>query len=1119
MRRVKGRNRSLARGRMFLQGRLGWLPGFPIRQQAEQVLWVPAPQLGMALPTAVALGREELHRATYIWTKLVYRFPYALPKLVPDYGRWVEGVPQLFSWLKQAIHHDKPLPSSLWQVEAAFAQRITKQAISLQQQTPDLAPLLNALSWVMFLQPQETSRVLDWVGDRKTAVCHLLSVQPGPDSIITLLILYQLQKQHGTGRVDPIWHYLADPGSFRITMRNVDTYLNKWAHVLRAAANKNQEKQPPQLAKPQLGNALLSFVNWLATQNRSTCRRALELFALLPLTESLSMWQAWWEAKEPIFEKAGQLAAKTLTTTPLTNKLKKDARKQAQQFDIWAKNAPPPLHSKQLLQSVQHVASTHTNLHKPLCTFLDLLPAAELNNALLHPAFLHYWRCVADERPLHAPALLTQFCEYMQHGTDASRLMPWVNEIRDWWKTKPGYVWGLTYEILDELPGQRLWSLFFSALVIIVTSSETAVTEDQATQLILLVKVTADADLAAAYLKALAMSELRDDYLTEDVLQCAHLLDGGRGQFSQFAQQVYAFEDGSDKVATTVLEVAIYLEKLGWTRLAGDLIVDNELAALVLAGQKLAALQKIGSDVAPPQPLTAQIVPEWCQRYPTRFQPALVTLVGVADDADKIADNVLGKQYPDLAKLKRQIVALDQKIIEQPDNVALAKRLANLQQQLVSSASVSPQRQARLQAKLERAVRRTVLQTWQQQLDAALEVELCRLLQVEMVPEILLQSTQLELITHLFALREPFFRLAIRLIQVRCGPPPWNMIDDPKNKAFVLRLRQLGINPEPWLLPPAPRTFTGKNSRVVTLSFATDPLHIFQMGAHFNTCLSPGAFNFFSVFANAADINKHVVYAHDQRGQVVGRCLLAVTNMGGLLTFSPYCHDGELGFDDMMSQVANELAAAMSTAVILNGHVPTLVAPDWYDDGPRDLCNRFDFLQVNSPFYKSLSNIELDALIPTLAKQFVPLPLNTMTLTLVLHMLATHERAELIRPLLPLLATCKELVHQDWMIAARLANAAGEHEFAHQVLQQKAVPYLLQQHRRQHWLDYTIVEILAERAPSLALRVLRQTRLRHIRSDADETDPRRRALLAQALLALGRTNQAEQLQTTSKSLC
>lgn len=35
----------LARGRMYLKARLGWLSGFPLRQSPGEVIWLPLPMI------------------------------------------------------------------------------------------------------------------------------------------------------------------------------------------------------------------------------------------------------------------------------------------------------------------------------------------------------------------------------------------------------------------------------------------------------------------------------------------------------------------------------------------------------------------------------------------------------------------------------------------------------------------------------------------------------------------------------------------------------------------------------------------------------------------------------------------------------------------------------------------------------------------------------------------------------------------------------------------------------------------------------------------------------------------------------------------------------------------
>ena len=364
----------------------------------------------------------------------------------------------------------------------------------------------------------------------------------------------------------------------------------------------------------------------------------------------------------------------------------------------------------------------------------------------------------------------------------------------------------------------------------------------------------------------------------------------------------------------------------------------------------------------------------------------------------------------------------------------------------------------------------------------------------------------------LFQLPPSYKKLGIRLLHKRCGPPPWNLIEDPKNQAFLKQLRDLGINTDPWIQPHRPLERIGKNGIKVKLIFEEDPLEIFYMGGHFKTCLSPGDCNFFSVITNAADINKQVVYAYDERDRVVGRCLLALTEDGKLQTFEPYCHDKSVKFDKIIGELADDLARQMNTFVVLKGNVPSLVAPDWYDDGPQDLCNRFEFLKSNSTFRKSLKNIDLTDLISSLKTAFNPLALNALTLNQVIWLSELDDRPELVIPLIPLIKQCRGLSDETWVRAARLAYLAGEYKFAYEVIIRQALPYLLRQHRLYDFLDCNIIELLIEINPSKALRALRKTRQRGIRSDEQETDLERRELLAKAHEALGRIIRAKNLR-------
>jgi hypothetical protein len=342
-------------------------------------------------------------------------------------------------------------------------------------------------------------------------------------------------------------------------------------------------------------------------------------------------------------------------------------------------------------------------------------------------------------------------------------------------------------------------------------------------------------------------------------------------------------------------------------------------------------------------------------------------------------------------------------------------------------------------------------------------------------------------------------------------------------------MRQRGLNLAPWVHPTPPRAVTADNGVKVWLALEEDPLEVLLMGARFNTCLSPGHCNFFSTFANVADANKHVLYARDKQGRVLGRRLLALTESGSLLAFSVYCHDGALNLDKLTDAWVAELAEQMNTVIARRGDVPRLVATDWYDDGPCDVAGRFAFLERGSEFRKSLASIQPGNLVRALEDAFAPLPLNAMTLGLVIELPELHSRPVLIGELLPVLQSCDDLPPATLFQAAKLAWQAAKDrstlappdgaepsslenacdalaEFARRVFREQVAPHLLRGARPEGHFDYDLVEGLIDHDPSAALRVLRQSRPRAVRADEEERayDSHRRRLLALAHRRLGR---------------
>ena len=207
-----------------------------------------------------------------------------------------------------------------------------------------------------------------------------------------------------------------------------------------------------------------------------------------------------------------------------------------------------------------------------------------------------------------------------------------------------------------------------------------------------------------------------------------------------------------------------------------------------------------------------------------------------------------------------------------------------------------------MHCKLRRLVRDQVLGQWGHALQDAIQQRLRQVLGGREYPAEWLRSdgraTTRKVLFGIFQLSGRVRELAIRILNLRLTrhEPPWNLPDEEANQRFVARLAQLHLNLTPWLHPETTR-LDGPAGEPLTVSLEQDPLEIFYMGGYFDTCLSPGAVNFFSTVAIAeTDVNKQVLFARDRHRHVVGRCLLALTRNGGLLTFRPYSYAHEEEF-------------------------------------------------------------------------------------------------------------------------------------------------------------------------------------------------------------------------------
>lgn len=1133
--RTRARAAAVVRGRMYLKARLDWLAGFPVAQAHGVVTWRVLPRQGEQPSILLPLDRDALHRATRTWSKLVHHFPRALPQIVDDYARWVTGVPQLLAWLKPAIHGQETLPATLFTEAGAYPRAVVQQATQLGNSYPPLQPVLHALSWWGYLTPQEMPAALAWLENNVTALLVILARQPTvpasdqaiDDPIVTVLTLWNLARRDGVARVAPLVGWLSDRRLEQLAMTRVDTYVVQWMATLQQACHFNQLAQLPPPLVAEAGTLLYAYLPILARQRREQRRRALDLMGLLLAPRLLEAWATWWAMMEPLFVRARRVVAVSQAQRhKQDHALYHDELKAlSEQFQASRALLPPGYHWLALVQGIQHfTADEQKTLYAAMLPALAALPAFVDERPIRHH-FLQRWLMLSLKYPLGLAEYLTQFQLFLsRHGARPNLLDPWASS----WVTMHHEAWNTHWSIdqifLHELPDRKRWPHLFAALATVRAAYPGALTDERAEWVVKLAARLPSLKLVESYFAAINHTALITDGVDDELLDCLLLLADTPADLGALVVVLQQARQNDWPILAPISALANYLRETPWADLTRALLLNGEVATVAKLGRQLTMLTALQGQVPVPPALPPSTLPAWATRYPIPLHQPLCALAAIDPQAEQTAERLLGDALPNPLALEQEIAAIAARIEADPQAqpAHLQQRLANLRQRLTTPTPLTPARLAKLLTKVARATQRTQIGQWQAALDAAIHAQLVHWLDLDPLPAWLLEPRQIELVAALLPLAAPTRALGIRLLRRRSGPPPWQLDTEPANQRYLDRLRRRGIAPTLWVNPAPPQPYHGKNGRQVWLGIETDPLEIFQMGAYFRTCLSPDNFNFFSVFANAADVNKQVVYARDPQGNVVGRSLLALTDSGELLTFEPYCHDPALGFAALMSEFAGTLAQQMGTQITNQGPVSCLVATAWYDDGPRDLCGKFAFLHYQSAFRAGLATIAPADFVPTLLTLFAPLPLNTLTLPQILCLSEIERRPELVIPLLPYIGNGKGFTDILLLHVATLVHRAGGDEFAHRIVRQRAQPYLLALYRQaQHTQRHEpfippYLELLIDLDPQGALRVLRQTRPKGVQQDEDERDPMRIDYLAKAHQALGRNVRAARLRILGK---
>lgn len=1014
--------------RLRIASRLPWLGSYPVAIGAGAVTLVDP-----VTDAHHVVDRAGLATTTRAVKQLVRDHRPALAEVVGDVDRWHAAVMAVLDALKPTIHDGGALPDP-WSLQPAALQR---RAARARATTPPLAPLIDALGWIHGDLGASPTAALTWAERRADPLARILTLpdlppaakgKPGAAALTPLalaLALRHLADEDGDRLVDPLITALADPAIHTVTPR-----IGGYLRALGEQITRDLRATPVPPPSAPIGPLLRELVPWLLTVTPAQRRAGLRAIGVARLPALVAAWHAVWT-------RVGPIAARLSRPRPPS------------WDELVALRGEVNAASRALPGDVE-LPELGRVLRAPAAALLDLIDDLPELDAV-------------DEPAVHAPTLLALHALADTVGEQAALpaliaacLAP--DRGRRWpllWRhvLAPG----LLRRTLTLPQVAERGPIVGAALGVLLDTGDGEV--PTVGELTLIANHGHDVAATVAFMRVWRNRRA----LSHNGVALALQLVDDADQLRDLAAAI----DSLDPETLDRLELVVAALGATGRRLARDLVQAGEVARLRTAGAAVGLAGALQLAVAPLPPQGPGPLPPALARYPATLHPALTALAAAGGAAQ--AAGILDDTFPDPGATARELAAIEARLADGAGDARLRRRADNLRARRATPPPVSDTRIERLRTKLTRAADVATLERWLADVRTAIDVRLARAfeLRLEPRPPWLDAPAYQRVLAGIVGLPAGPRALARRVLARRAGPPPWDLRDEPHNAAWLTRLTARGVDVRPWLDGIGIRR-AGRPVRCLALE--DDPLEVLRMGEHFSTCLAPTSFNFFAAVVNAAEINKRVIYARDPAGAVIGRCLIGLTDAGGLVTFQPYCHD-RTDLAAMVRDFVAELAAAMGTMVVPTGRIAPLAGCGWYDDGPRDLTSAFAFLADGAPFLTALTTIAPDDLLAELAARFAPLPVGGMALALVVALPELDARPELIVPCLPLLDASDDVPRATRLRAARLAERAGRGD----LLGDRFVAHLRPTHAGWH-ADLDLLEMLAPRAPARLLAWLRAAR-------------------------------------------
>lgn len=1068
------------------------------------------------------IDRETLRRLEMIFQKLIHQFPVALPKIVEDVEDWSNRMRLLLEWLKGAVHKGAALRVDELLSSGSLNTGWVARYFDIRAGHPGLTRLVDAvasLELTSYHRPEVA--VFNWIDEHASDLARLSSATTDPFSL--RLALGTLGDDLDAKTLRRLIDAASDASLCGVPAGDFYAYAEALSAELGKAIAGEPFGVPKKKPTPTLGDLLYQTIESLIPLEPGRRRPAGRLVALL--------FTPW------VRRRAARLAA---SVSREENRLRRLLGRLQHRHETAEERRTDQDHPGQLTPTVVRDGSScrllanvsealrrigvARNASLPLQTWERFLGTVPEEVGWLRPGLFTLWqdtrriplsgkRAEAEQYDRACRAVLDAFVGlFSRRGIHRGLVRHWTQHAR-----RPGWrYFDLVLRLIDEVRGRdrRKVQEILDLLERTLYDRDLVLGECLLGSLVECAAAGVSEEVGAVFE---GLAKLEDDYYSAEEISVAMALTQDGTNRPAIVAKVHQNENDALFESVKVLAETLTDDRL--RRIVERWILGGRNKEIIRLAGATTLLRTLA--VAIPELPLPETDCTWVGRYPAELDAPLRALHAAAPGAEEIARSLLKNEFPDQTRLERELHAVEAKcesgeIVGDPSGIErLRKRAENLRRRLADTAPVSPRRLENLARKLTLRAEREIVERYMLACRNAVVPALESRFGVPVPVERLFVDSHPRVLAGVLGLRPPARDWGLRLLLYALQDSECDFRDEPENARFLASLRARGIRVEPWLDGSIEITAETGAGVQYTLAFTRDVMDILLMGDRFNTCLSPNSFNFFSAITNAIDINKRVLYGKTRTGRVIGRALFALGSQGELLSYNRYAHEDNERFSRNVDAFAKTLARAMNTLLVDSAPVPSLVAKDWYDDGPVPLAAIYDLSGPGGAVQTLLRTADPAEIIPALVDLFGSEAMFIRCLGALASTEEARQRPEVLRILVSQMAFDRRVDLVERFRLAILARSIGERDLARDVVDGLHPSRLVEKLRRadSRYRDgyftgignyHNVYGLLMDCNPSLAIRLLRRTRRKGVKSDEQEIPPIRREILSQCRVLLGR---------------